>query len=328
MPKNIHNSFKLAHKIFLDRHPIGIYQLLLYGFSTVTQPLDKLMAGILFRRPEARRDIDSVFISGYSRSGTTILYQTLSQFWDCEYINNLIVLFPRIYPFANKTYRRLTSYRGAGFRNYYGRTAGLYGNNDGAQLMERWFPEQTIEGAEPISENCRKDMEQFFYRHARLTGKPLLFKNCNLHHRFDLLAEMFAGAHFIFVKRDPRKVIESTLKARRFIQGDAHRMWEFSEHHGRVADPIEEIALNLKAAYGRMDRFAQRHPRRCHMVSYEDFCQNPREIVNGLTRALGMKRLRKSNGDHIFNAIYANSPFVLNNNERIAIAQTVAQLFS
>lgn len=290
--RSIGETCRTAAKLIGTGNRIGLFQLMLYGLSIPALPLDMLLGGLLnlWNPKSSRRPL--VFITGYSRSGTTLLYQACARFWDVEYLNNLVVPFPRSYPLASAAYRALSSARTSGFTSFYGRTMGLYGTNDAPELFGPWLDYDALGRGQAMGEDCLARLQGFAARHEVLLGKPLLVKNCNAYHRFGQILESMPGAWGIFVKRRPENVIDSTLRARAFVKGSADAEWEYSEERrrrgpGAALDPVEEICRNLRHAYDILDGLAAGPlGARLRVVGYEDLCARPAEHVVDLGREI------------------------------------------
>lgn len=297
LPENLTNVFGTAMRILKSKNKIGIFQMVLYVFFLLMIPFDFLLSGIqwlcIHKKEHIRLPL--IFISGYSRSGTTLLYQLLARSWNVEYINNIVILFPRSYILMNRLFRFFNKKRPGECLSFYGVTGGLTGTNDAAQLFYRWIPRcHYVEGV-PIPPRNLLRMRRFLAGFETFFKQPLMTKNCNNYLIFEQLAEYFPSAYFIFVKRNPAKIIQSTFKAREFIQGSSTRSWEFSlketRTDGATEDGIKEIALNVKHAFQLMEGLQQRiGKKRLQIISYEALCQDPQGMINRLSATIFKKK--------------------------------------
>ncbi len=292
VPRHLDNLFATALRVARRRNPIGRFQLVLHALSLLTFPLDLLLSVV--QRLAFLQDVEPkhpvIFISGYSRSGTTLIYQVLAGVWEVEYLNNLLVLFPRSYLLVNYLFRKFDHRRPTSFRNFFGTTWGLSGTNDGPQLFYSWLSEEGYVQGRPMSSRAARAMNRFFGTYQARFQRSVLTKNCNNYLIFDQLARHVANSYFIFVRRDPVRIVASTLKAREFVQGDARHRWEFTlkgVRHGEQEDPILEIALNVRSCYQRIAELRRvLPPDRLMIVGYEDFCRDPVSIVQELSRRI------------------------------------------
>lgn len=293
LPRHLKSMFSAVIRILKRRNRIGLFQILLYATSLLTMPIDYMLLGAqkLFITKKADPKLPVIFISSYSRSGSTLVFQVLASVWNVEYINNIIVPFERSYLLSNYLFRKIVKCRPRKFESFYGLSGGMYGTNDGAQLFFKWISEEDLVRGGSISPESSRDIKEFFGIHEYYFRKPFLAKNCNIYQMFDQLAELLPNSYFIFINRDPIKIIQSTLKAREFVQGDRKQRWEFSykdlREHGEDEDPIEEICLNLKHCLNRIEEFKGKISNdRLIIVQYEDFCRNPIDVVDNLTRKI------------------------------------------
>jgi len=285
LPENLRNTVALFLKLLRTFNPIAYFQLGMYLCSILCVPLDLLIS--LFDRGTAKETKQkNIFLSGYSRSGTTMIYQALvACLPGVEYINNLVILFPRSYPIVSGWYRKLIRKRDLGLVNYYGRTLGLNGTNDGAQIMESLFGPTCF--LHPGLKN-KDRIKQFFRSHYKSHKTDLLFKNCNLYLKFPELQNLYPDSIFIFVKREPKATCLSTLKARHFIQGTEDCAWEYSvsRNNGENKHPVDEVMSNIKYAYQLIENMDCRN---LITIDYEEFCKDPFTFIKRVASLSGQK---------------------------------------
>lgn len=281
LPTNLKNFFSLFIKLLVSGNRIAIFQIILYVIAVILIPLDFLLA-MAFRDSKQKDKKHTItFLSGYSRSGTTMIYQALvACLQDVEYINNLVIIFPRSYSVVLSWYRKFFSKRDIGLKNYYGRTSGLYGTNDGAQLMNLFFDKECL-GKRGLKKPDR--ILNFFDLHSNLLKKTLIFKNCNLYLKFPELKKLFPSAIFVYVKRDPAATCLSTLKAREFIQGTMDSDWEYSitRKRGNFENYVDEVMSNIKHAYDFVNTM---NTDGVIIVNYEDFCNDPSSFIREIAQ--------------------------------------------
>lgn len=285
LPENLQNMVPLVFKLLKTFNPIVFFQLGMYLCSILCAPFDCLIS--LFHGASVNITKQrTIFLSGYSRSGTTMIYQTLvACLPGIEYINNLVILFPRSYPIVSGWYRKFISKRDLGLVNYYGRTLGVYGTNDGAQLMESFFGPKCF--VTPGLKHKNR-ITRFFNSHYKFLQTELLFKNCNLYLKFPELQKLYPNSIFIFVKREPKATCLSTLKARRFIQGTTDCAWEYSisRSNGENKHPIDEVMSNIKYAYQIVENMDCRN---LITIDYEEFCKKPFTFIQRVASVSGQE---------------------------------------
>jgi hypothetical protein len=157
-----------------------------------------------------------VFIIGAPRSGSTILYQVLTNGYDFDYISNLSALAYRSLFFAIRAHRWWFGDQPHGsFTSEYGRTEGLSSPNECGRFWYQWFPSEPhfVAGEEmPPGELWR--LRATLAATAAHTGRPLLFKNLHCGQRLQVLRRVLPEAVFIFNRREPVATALSILRRR------------------------------------------------------------------------------------------------------------------
>ncbi len=294
LPGHLNNLIKTTVRVWFSGSAIGRYQITIYALSLLLFPIDYLLSKLLPNK-ESKSLVQSapmLFISGYARSGTTLIYQVLTDVLDVERIDNLLVLFPRSYLRVKFLLRRLGLLRKQDgvSENFFGLTKGLTGANDGGQLYRSWFNDATALWGDMLGSRQVSQIKNFFSTHTSLFENPLVSKNCNSYLMFAELSRLLPNARFLFIRRDPTYIIASTLKSRNFVQGSTERAWEISwaaENIDHPLDPADEIALNIRHSHELMEEFKKTIADNLYMeIDYEDFCRLPKETVKRIASTL------------------------------------------
>ncbi|MHC3995079.1 sulfotransferase family protein [Thiomicrolovo sp. ZZH C-3] len=170
-----------------------------------------------------------VFIIGAPRTGSTILYQTLTNQLDVLYIDNLVCRFHKHLFFgfwlSNKLFKQKAHNC---FRSNHGNTAeyGLRAPSECAGYWYRWLPkDRHFIDYDDITDMMVQEIRQEISAVINYFDKPLIFKNLNAGQRMKLITRAFPDAKFIFIKRDPLYTAQSILKAKRSIGIDDNTFW-------------------------------------------------------------------------------------------------------
>ena len=249
-------------------------------------PLDLLLAG-LERRSVARASGTRhplLLIVGPPRGGTTLVYQALAQYLDVTVPTNLSALFPRAPLTASRLFRRKRRTCGPDFRTFYGQTASLRGSNDAFPLWDRWLGTDHYQPATEFSATVVREMQQFFAAWTTAFDKPFLNKNNRNAACVDTLARHLPSAYFIVVQRQPLFVVQSLIKARRQVQGNAKTGWGLHSHSTTDdSDPlayVDDVCRQVQAINNEIDRQLEDiSASRVVRITYEEFCQNPAPVI-------------------------------------------------
>lgn len=170
-----------------------------------------------------------IFIIGAPRTGSTIFYQAMSNYFDVSYIDNcadywyknLFFGFVRSYnKFGNKPHNIFKSEYGT-TNNYSEHAPSECGN-----FWYRWLPSNRhFVDFNEVSEKSKLELYSEVCAITNYFDKPLLFKNLNAGQRLRFLKEVFPKARFIFIRRDHEKVKSSILEARKKNNIDTGKIW-------------------------------------------------------------------------------------------------------
>jgi hypothetical protein len=139
---NFRDPVGLLRRMLASGDRAAYFTLFREALSVVMRPVDALLArseATLLRTDPGPSDLPVLLVLGGSRSGTTLLYQTLTKCLPVSYFNNLSAAFPQSPITAGTRFNRFLPRQGADFQNYYGSVAGLDGPNDGFHIWNRWL---------------------------------------------------------------------------------------------------------------------------------------------------------------------------------------------
>jgi hypothetical protein len=261
--------------------------------------------------------VKPVFITGDHRSGTTFLYRLL----DASGRFNIVTTY-HVLRYRELLARHLAGTTADAKAELAGvfRAAGLLDRGiDGVPLTPD-MPEEygfilTAEGRglRPPPRVTRKNLPQFteICRKVQFTGDParvLLLKNPWDFDNFLYLKGAFPDAKFLFLHRDPARVVNSQLRAARSMLAERNAYLEMLStdyarlFHRRVGLLIARGLVSQRHGWGarllarravRAVRYETRH--RCELpdddafgVRYEDLCSAPNETVAAVISWLGL----------------------------------------
>lgn len=187
-----------------------------------------------------------VFIIGAPRTGSTILYQAITNVYDVAYIDNLAgKLYSNIFFgmwLSNKKYGNCCHNN---FLAEFGTTSnyGAHAPSESGEFWYRWLPkDRHFIDSNDLSDNKIEEIRQEITAVSNYQNKPLVFKNLNAGQRLRMLVRAFPEARFIFVRRDPRFTLNSILNARKKIGIKENEWWS-------IMPKNYESLLNLNEIY-------------------------------------------------------------------------------
>ncbi len=170
-----------------------------------------------------------IFIVGAPRTGSTILYQAITNAYKLAYIDNIACTWSHNLPLGLWISQKKYGDRPHNnFKAEHGNTRDFGGHapSECGQFWYRWLPKDRhfIDHHEITSKMVEEIRDEVMDASTYLK-RPLLFKNLNAGQRLRLIHKAFPNARIIFVRRDPRFVIRSILKARSRIGVRGGQWW-------------------------------------------------------------------------------------------------------
>lgn len=292
---NFKDPFGLFKRMLLSKNTTAYFILFRELLSKFLIPVDFIIQGLekkLLKKSRIDSDEPIILILGGSRSGTTLLYQTLAQCLPVSYVNNFIALFNRSPLAALKLFNRFIPNSKKNYKSYYGSVAGLDGPNDAFPIWNRWLGEDRNRIAKDLSLQKKSEMKNFFNTWLKISKKPFINKNNRNSLCAPILNSVFENIFFVEIYRNPIFVAQSLILSRRSVQGSDKIGWGLlSEDSEESEDPfsyIDDIChqvyqVNCILAEGRKKIDSKKYIR----VSYENFCENPADLI----RKVGLEAL-------------------------------------
>jgi len=285
LPPNFQDPGRLFLRLMKTRNPAAYFAVAHTGLAVPAAPLDMLLSRFerrLYARAEPPKK-PLVFVGGASRGGTTIMDQVLIGSLPVTYLNNLTAVFPRSPIVANRILGRFLRKPTGTYVNFYGRTAGFAGRNDGLHIWDRWLGNDRYRPPTSLEPAVADDMRRFFGAFEAAFGGPFINKNNALAVCADVVAAALPTSYFVCVRREPFFNVQSLLGTREFIQGGRKAPYGVGDpaYAGRTdVDPIEEVCAQVLYIQRRMQELQKLlGPERFWIVDYEEFCRAPYAVA-------------------------------------------------
>lgn len=253
-------------------------------FNTVLHWGDCLCSRAFLRNPP-------VFIIGAPRSGSTLLYQVLTQRFDFAYLSNLHCLFYGAPSLIERFFPRQRP-NSTTFQSRHGHVRGCLSPSECGEFWYRFFPRKphyTPDLEEAKLRQIRKAVATLAHR------KPVLFKNLYCSLRLKPLSKALPEAIFLVTHRNLVDNAHSILKMRRAITGD-EREWFAMEPPGTEhligRPPIHQAVEQIRKMHAQIEldrplvgagKFLD--------VDYLELCRDPEAVCQQVNDLLG-RRLR------------------------------------
>src|SRR3546814_889111 len=196
--------------------------------EAVKYPAERAMAAVeraFIAQPRAL-SFRPIFIVAPARSGSTLLYQAMTRYFEFCYFSNAMTRFPESPVCLAHLLARLGgSDPPADFRNSRGRIEGGRAPSDATKIWARWFhdePQHIPNGV--LTARQRQEVRATIGRFQDAFAAPFINKtqrNCG---RILALSEIFPEAAFIRMHRDPFEMVRSRWQIH-LSRGADNRLW-------------------------------------------------------------------------------------------------------
>ena len=170
-----------------------------------------------------------VFIIGAPRTGSTFLYQTITNQNNVLYVDNLICLFHKNWFFgfwlSNKLFKQRVHNC---FQSEQGNTGkyGLHAPSECGAFWYRWLPiDRHFIDFDELTGQDMREIKDVISAVSNYFDKPIVFKNLNAGQRMRMISEIFPDAKFIFVRRAPFFNAQSILMSKRKLGIPEDQFW-------------------------------------------------------------------------------------------------------
>lgn len=227
-----------------------------------------------------------IFIVGLPRSGSTLLYQILTEHYKLTYFSNfssVFVSYPASISCLSQAFQKITRLKS--YKSNYGITPGLFSPSESGGIYRYW----SKLGEKKRSTKVKNTINKI----SSVYNRPFIWKNLNLSNEIEFLNEIFPNALFIKIERDLEYIVQSIfLKMRK---GGKINVKGFE-----TMIINEELRDNVICEAVRLDKIINeqlgREGIKSIHIKYEELCtnieQNLKKIENSYTGA-GYKMIRR-----------------------------------
>ncbi|MHA7808482.1 MAG: sulfotransferase family protein [Marinobacter adhaerens] len=243
----------------------------------------------------ASEALQPVFIIGAPRTGSTILYQALTNAYQFIYIDNTACFWHRNLRWGLwLSHKRHGSQPHSNFDATNGNTRKFGGHapSECGEFWYRWLPKDRhfVDHCE-VTPKVVEEMRAEILGASGYFNRPILFKNLNAGQRLRLIHKAFPNAKFIFVRRDPRFVTLSILKARKKVGASAGQWWSIMPANVDELRTLPEGNMCAAQVYfleRQIEKDLALFPKEnVQEVHYQDFNEN---LVRGLGSWCGVSK--------------------------------------
>jgi hypothetical protein len=243
-------------------------------------------------------ELTPVFIVGLPRSGTTLLYQLLLNYFDWVYLSLSLEYLSHLPITAYKIQRLLFPQpKEFDYQSDYGMFKAQpwrfrpWSPTEGNQVWQRWFPERpTHYHSGDLSPTAVNEMRSMIAGLTAISGKPFLNKNPKHSVRLLSLSKVFPQALFIVLNRQSLYVAQSLYIARirDRPKPDPNDDWWGARPreymHLKDADPMTQAVGQTKAIERELVIQLQSCSSHFIKLDYQEVCQHPSQVLHHIQR--------------------------------------------
>ena len=244
---------------------------------------------------------DPLFIIGAPRTGSTILYQSLTNLYDVLYIDNLGCKFHKNFFFgiwlSNKIYADQPH---DNYISEHGDTSisGMHAPSECGQFWYRWLPEKHhFIDYDEITDEMIEQIKNEVSAVINYFDKPILFKNLNVGQRLRLIRKCFPNAKFLYIKRDPFFVIQSILKARTKNNILHNQIWSIKPPNYKSLLSLDEVSMVTAQVYYLEKQIEKDlslfYKKNVFTFDYESMTTNFADFLSNLEQRLNFPQINK-----------------------------------
>jgi hypothetical protein len=272
------------------------------GLKTLNDQLARLLLDVGIEGKEPKKPI--IFVVGLQRSGTTLLMQLLTQYFNFTFPDNIIARLWRV-PYVGVLISRglkhqIKSPSDQNFHSDYGVTHDTFGPHEFGYFWKNYFKFEPTHylAIEHLNQINLSELKRNLFLMEYFGESPLLFKAVPLSFNCDFLAENFPNSIFINTQRNPLHIATSTYLARIERYGNPNVWWSLKpKQYNELIKlpPLEQVACQVKYSLESIHNCLKGiQPERKVNVSYESLCKNPVKVLENIGKRFG-HLVKKSN---------------------------------
>jgi hypothetical protein len=236
-----------------------------------------------------------VFIIGAPRTGSTILYQLITNYLDVIYMDNLCHIFYRN-PFFGFWLSNILFNNGPhnSFNSLYGKTYGLHSPSEFWNFWYRWLPtdKKYIYKGE-LAPHILREIKNNIFSTTNKYKKSIIFKNLYMSLRLGMISEIAPNAKFIFIKREPLYVAQSYILRKLKYNIDLSKWWRIK---GIDNNRLNELSLEERAVRQiffiekEINKDLQLFPKYNRIIiRYKEVCNKNINIIDKISKFISAK---------------------------------------
>lgn len=256
--------------------------------------IHKHETALISKYRQVPNDRPVIFILGAPRTGSTILYQLITSFFEVTYLDNLVNL-GRETPFVSYLLsRKIFGNKGhRTFSSQYGRSNGLHEPSEAGILWRKFMPKNfEYISDRDIDHNQLRFFSDFITAVNNKANTSLIVKNLYFTQRLRFLKASGLNLRFIFIKRDPVYTAQSIFLGRKQNMKDINCWWSVSPSNYeklKDLDVFKQIAAQVYYLEKDTEQDLKLFSRENILTLwYEDLVNYPYKVIDYLKAFIGV----------------------------------------
>lgn len=225
-----------------------------------------------------------IFIIGAPRSGSTLLYQVLSDYYDVGYLSNLHCKFYGAPSYVEHFLHPLQRRKSQDYTSYHGKTEGWTAPSECGQFWYRFFRRKPqYVPLEEVKPQKISQLRSVVSALVKAYNKPVLFKNLYCSLRLKPIAQAIPESLFIVIDRNVIDNSHSLLEGRKKVYGNYETWWSAEPpeiEYLKTLPPYQQVVEQIRHIYALIEKDKEDIGKeRFLKLSYEGFCDNTHNIL-------------------------------------------------
>lgn len=222
----------------------------------------------------------TIYIIGPPRSGSTVFYQLVTNYYDVLYIDNLASLARNNLFFGiGLSQKKFRNQPHNNFLSRHGKTSSdePHAPNEGLFWYKYLPKNEHVVDMEALSPKKIRWIKMYHNALKNRHKKPLVIKNLSFGMRLDLIRRIEPDAMIILVTRNPSDIIYSIHTARNQLNWPEDRLWSIKPVNYREIEKhpvLEQIVLQYKSIMEEISKKKPLFGDHFLEISYQELCHD------------------------------------------------------
>lgn len=248
----------------------------------------KLIEHFKLRKTKINDGLQPVFIVGAPRTGTTLLYQLITNSFLVTYISNFSMLFYHSMTIGidlHKLFFKDIAHNN--FTSNIGKTKFLIGPHESGKFWYRWFNKDYFSTTlkDISTDKYLKLIKTIQYTNDKYE-LPIVFKNTVNSLRISALRDLFPNALFLYCIREPKYTAYSILQQRIKILGNKNKWWAIKPPNISDLEKLPYYAQVVKQVHYTQKKIENDlsvlYKNQVLKIQYEYLCSDPNKELKRL----------------------------------------------